>query len=1011
MSGRDPSAPRAFINYRIKDSQQFTTALYRDLKRVFGEGSVFLDQKELEPGEPYPANLKSELHGASVLLAVVGPQWLTVQGPDGIRRLDEPGDWVRLELELALEKKIPILPIVVDSTPMPKAAAFSTIPKLVPFAEILPLRLDARDWEAHFGKLVAWLVEKGFRESIRSVASSGSTRRRPFASTVPVRGNAPFEGRDELLSHLHGMLGGAGSSSLVALHGPSGVGKSELAREYARRHLADYPGGTFVVSFRSAGIPTDLASLGGTVLGLTGIGGLSLEDRCRSALLGLGDERCLLIYDDVQKPEDVKLWIPGTGGHCDVLATTACADFDHHWRNVRVDFLTPESAVKIVTRMAGPELASRFSEQLIRQAEGLPVQLVPATQALVHAAAGGGMREPATRLSKETTLSFEGPWAILGADARLLLSGTLQLNTESISEALLISMMLKGCGWESGRTVQALDLCRNLFVLEGGDFVRLHSLWAAFVREHQAFLDQPTLAALRKTIWEALSTASKAYDGDPANLDKLKYFLEFSTEWEAWVNFLDVIQPDPGVEGWISTTLLNAGRFRSALLWLERSVERKNKGDVDGRVDHKSLSISLHQMGYCLTSVGMFDEARPWFDRAAKETRQGHIHGWVDHESFGMSLHQVGYCLASIGKFDEARQLFEEAVKEKKQGNLYGRVDRESLGMSLSQVGHCLFSTGKFDEAQSCFERSVEEASHGNLHGRVNHASMGINLNEVGRCLMSVGKYDEARYWFERAVEEKSYGDDYGRVDYADLSTSLNLVGDCLLSTNKHEEARSWFERAVEESKKGDVHGRVDRTNVARTLHQVGCCLCFTGKHEDAQPWFERALESAKLGDIHGRVDHEALGRVLHQLGYCRTLSGKHEEAWKLYKRAADEARQGDIHGRVNHLSLGSSLHQVGYCMRCMEMYDEARQWFELAVEEKRRGDFYGRVDHESLGRSLHQVGDCLSSTGKREEALQWFESAVKEKKQGDVHGRVDCASLELSRRDLAVVLESPECI
>ncbi len=153
MPGREPRAPRAFINYRAKDTLHVADALYRELKREIGEDSVFLDHRNLEPGEPYPANLETEVRSSAVVLSLIGPIWLTVQGEHGVRRLDEPDDWVRRELELALELGIPIMPVLIDGTPPLSKAAFRTIPKLEPLAEIQGLRLESRDWDAHFDRL------------------------------------------------------------------------------------------------------------------------------------------------------------------------------------------------------------------------------------------------------------------------------------------------------------------------------------------------------------------------------------------------------------------------------------------------------------------------------------------------------------------------------------------------------------------------------------------------------------------------------------------------------------------------------------------------------------------------------------------------------------------------------------------------------------------------------------------------------------------------------------------
>lgn len=96
------AAPRLFINYRSDDTGPVAATLHRELVSRLAQGDVFLDHRSIEPGGPWPDRLRHEVEQSTVVITLIGRQWLTLQGTDGIRRLDDPDDWVRKEIETAL---------------------------------------------------------------------------------------------------------------------------------------------------------------------------------------------------------------------------------------------------------------------------------------------------------------------------------------------------------------------------------------------------------------------------------------------------------------------------------------------------------------------------------------------------------------------------------------------------------------------------------------------------------------------------------------------------------------------------------------------------------------------------------------------------------------------------------------------------------------------------------------------------------------------------------------------
>jgi len=115
--------PKIFISYRRYDSADATGRLYDRLKAHFGSESVFYDVDTIPIGVDFRKHLGEQVGKCDVFLAIIGDNWLSncyEDGPKkGQRRLDDPVDWVRIEIEAALTREIPVVPVLVGRARMP----------------------------------------------------------------------------------------------------------------------------------------------------------------------------------------------------------------------------------------------------------------------------------------------------------------------------------------------------------------------------------------------------------------------------------------------------------------------------------------------------------------------------------------------------------------------------------------------------------------------------------------------------------------------------------------------------------------------------------------------------------------------------------------------------------------------------------------------------------------------------------------------------------------------------
>lgn len=108
-----------FISYRRKDTGGYAGRLYDHLKQELGPDSVLIDVEVEGTAEVLRQWVERVVPGSGVMLVLIGHKWIVSE--DGRRRLEEPGDIVRLEIELALLHDVPIIPIQIDDAPRPKA--------------------------------------------------------------------------------------------------------------------------------------------------------------------------------------------------------------------------------------------------------------------------------------------------------------------------------------------------------------------------------------------------------------------------------------------------------------------------------------------------------------------------------------------------------------------------------------------------------------------------------------------------------------------------------------------------------------------------------------------------------------------------------------------------------------------------------------------------------------------------------------------------------------------------
>jgi hypothetical protein len=146
-----PRPPKIFLCYRREDTQGFARSIYDRLADKYGEEQVFRDVDSTPAGVKFSAWIESKVGQCDVMIVLIGPLWLQ-QDATGNRRLDSPKDWVRQEIETALRRNIPIIPVRLQGAPMPSADSLPDA--IADLTEFQSAEMTDSRWSFDLGELI-----------------------------------------------------------------------------------------------------------------------------------------------------------------------------------------------------------------------------------------------------------------------------------------------------------------------------------------------------------------------------------------------------------------------------------------------------------------------------------------------------------------------------------------------------------------------------------------------------------------------------------------------------------------------------------------------------------------------------------------------------------------------------------------------------------------------------------------------------------------------------------------
>lgn len=762
-------------------------------------------------------------------------------------------------------------------------------------------------------------------QETRRLLEASLTAPSPFWH-VPLPRNPFFTGREEILAALHTQLGVEQAAALTrssALHGLGGVGKTQIALEYAYRHALVYNAVFWITAESDEQIVSSL-------LGIAEV--LQLPEREQQneprVLAAVGrwfatHSQWLLIWDNVEDLEKMQRFLPSVRQGA-ILITTRCQALGILARGLDVLPLEQEEALLFVLRRAkalSPEAQQQGLQQfarhkpemyatvveLIMELGGLPLALDQAgayleeTRCTFSSYVALFRTHRAALLKARGELVYDHPASVcttftlaLHATANLhpavldLLRVCALLSPDAIPEELfqksgelLGAPLARACG-ETLEWDRLLALACRYSLLSRqpeAQTLSIHRLVQAVVLdtmtgEEQAQWEERVIAALEMAFPTVVSVSeATVWKWCKLLLPHALLRIEHTREACRTLPLADLASK-------IGCFLRLQEQDAEAELLFKRALAIQEQ--VLGPL-HSDIASSLNNLAIGSFNQGKYEEVELLLARAIsiREQALGPLHPEV-----AALYNNLAFILRELGKYREAEPLFARAlaIREQALGPLHPQV-----ASSLKNLADLYLEQGNYAQAEQCAQRaiSIQEQALGSLHPQLVRT-----LDTLANLLREQGKYGEAEPLYLRGLSiwEQQLGPEHpGRASL------LDDLAECYRLQQRDAEAEQLYRQSLAIREQATERAEL---YVSIPLHGLGNLARDRGHYEEAEQCYQRALalRERQLGE-----HHPDTASILHDLALLRQRQGELNEALTLAARALTirSHTPGDAHAKT----------------------------------------------------------------------------------------------------------------
>jgi tetratricopeptide (TPR) repeat protein len=860
---KDKSQMQIFLSYGREDATT-VQELYQQLK---ADGyKPWMDTEDILPGQDQRGTISDAIAHSDLFIACLSKQ-VTSQDSYANEQLRE----ALVQFARSQPGGVFIIPLKLDECEIPDLRIYELGMNLRDYNVLDYQQPDAYD------RLLQTIEQK--REA--------QTEKRTVAKVphnLPRSGAKRFVGRNDALEILQEQLQQSERLAITAVSGMGGVGKTELALQYAHSDLEKgvYPGGICWLQAREV-LGTQILSFAREQLDLKPPDDLELREKVAWCWRRWREGEVLIVFDDMVEYEAIKPYLPPAEARFKVLVTTRVATRFASFERLKLKVLSETAALALLVSLVGEDRIEAELEQakeLVADLGYLPLglelvgrylsrkpdlSLMKMRQRLGLEHRSLQEREGDMTAQRGVEKAFELSWQELDGNAKQL---GMVLSLFAI--APIQWQWVERCfpdvekeELEDWRDEALLGL--SLLQREGEGSYQLHPLVQQFLRQKLEGEEEKEEWA-RSFVGVMVEEAKRVEDNPTVQLletvaPAMPHVAEVATSWQEALSEEQLIVPFQRL-GYFYEGQLD---YLQAERWYEhcREVMKARLGR-----ENPNYASSLNKLANLYRDQGRYSEAEPLYTEAIAIARRTLP---PDHPSLATYLNNLAIFYRNQGRYSEAEPLYTEAIAIDRQSL---PSDHPLLATSLNNLANLYKTQGRYSEAEPLYTEAIA-IDRQSLPS--DHPQLATHRNNLASLYRDQGRYSEAEPLYTEAI---AIGRRTLSPDHPDLATRLNNLASLYRDQGRYSEAEPLYTEAIAIARRTLPP---DHPNLATRLNNLALLYSDQGRYSEAEPLYTEAIA------IHRQSlppDHPSLAIDLNNLANLYRNQGRYSEAEPLYTEA-----------------------------------------------------------------------------------------------------------------------------